>query len=95
MLQERLVTKNVGTGKTVTVSNLSLSVQMRATILWSDSSEATADITTKFITASGITASNKVYNANTTATLNVSSAALTNGASADNDNKYYTGDTLP
>ena len=56
--------------------------------------DGSIDIAKKAITATGITADDKVYNGNTTATLNTDSAVITNGASADDDNKYYTGDVL-
>ena len=59
-----------------------------------DASGATADITAKAITASGITASNKVYDSGLVAVLNTGSAALTNGATGDGDNKYYSSDTV-
>ena len=47
----------------------------------------------KTITTSGLAASNKVYNGSTAASL-TGTAVLTNGATADNDNQYYTGDTV-
>ncbi len=56
-----------------------------------------ATIAAKGITASGITASNKVYDAGTTATLNTAAAMLTGeavGAGNAADNKFYTGDTV-
>ena len=43
----------------------------------------TANITAKALTVSGVTASNKVYDGNTTATLNVSSAALVGVVAGD------------
>src|SRR5204862_149397 len=43
----------------------------------------TADITGKALTVSGITASNKLYDGNTTATLNTTSAALVGIVSGD------------
>src|SRR6266852_918644 len=65
----------VGTAKTVTVSGLSLSGADAANYTLSQPS-ASADITAKALTVLGITASNKVYDGSTTATLNVGSAAL-------------------
>ncbi len=48
----------------------------------------------KAITATGITAASRVYDATTAATIDASGAALTNGAAAADDNKYYTGDAV-
>src|SRR5204863_431034 len=65
----------VGTGKTVTVSGLSISGADASNYSLTQPS-TTANITPKALTVTGITASNKVYDGNTTATLNVASAAL-------------------
>ncbi|MEJ2201106.1 MAG: MBG domain-containing protein, partial [Desulfuromonadaceae bacterium] len=86
--------KNVGIGKAVTVSGLTLTGADAGNYTVSDASGATANITAKAITASGITAANKVYDATVTATLNTGSATLTGGAAADDDDRYYTGDTV-
>ena len=86
--------KNVGTGKAVTVSGLSLGGADASNYTLTDASGATADITAKAITSSGITANNKVYDSGLAAALNTGSAALTNGATGDGDNKYYTSDTV-
>ena len=86
--------KNVDNNKAVTVSGLALSGEDAGNYTVTDNSGATATITAKAITSTGITASNKVYNANTVATLNTGTAVLTGGAVADDDNKYYTGDTV-
>lgn len=64
--------KNVGTGKTVTISGWTLSgndVGNYNLVSSSISTTTTADITAAEITVNGITAENKVYNGNTTATL--------------------------
>jgi hypothetical protein len=75
-------TKNVGVGKTVTVSGL--------TIVGGDIGKysltqptTTADITAKGLTVTGITASHKAYNGNTTATLNTSGGALVGVVAGD------------
>src|SRR5207249_1300994 len=72
----------VGTAKTVTVSGLSLSGADAANYTLSQPS-ASADITAKALTVAGITANNKVYDGNTTATLNLGSAALVGVVSGD------------
>ena len=61
--------KNVGTGKTVTATGYSLSGAGAANYSVSQPSGITANITTASLSISGVTASNKVYNGNTTATL--------------------------
>jgi trimeric autotransporter adhesin len=76
--------KNVGTGKAVTVSGISISGGASANYtLSSTMATTTADITAKSLTVSGITASNKIYDGNTTATLNTGSAALVGAVSGD------------
>lgn len=87
--------KNVSSGKTVTVSGVTVNDGNSGnnyTVAYADNTNST--ITAKAITASGITADNKVYDATTTAVINTGSAALTNGASSDLDNRYYTSDTV-
>jgi filamentous hemagglutinin family protein len=59
-----------------------------------DASSATAKITPKAVTATGITASDKVYNQSDVAALTLSGAVLASGAATANDNKVYTGDTV-
>ncbi|MGB9106213.1 MAG: YDG domain-containing protein, partial [Terriglobales bacterium] len=86
--------KNAGTAKAVTVTGLALTGTDAGNYSVSDASGATANITQKPITATAITASNKVYNANTVATLALGSAAITGGAATDTDNKFYNGDTV-
>ena len=74
--------KNAGTGKTVTVSGLSLSgadagnYTLAVTTL-------TANITPKGLTVAGITAANKTYDGTTSATINTASAALNGRLPAD------------
>jgi len=67
--------KNVGTGKTVTLAN-TFSGADRDNYAITDQGTTTADITAKALTISGVTASNKVYDATTAANLNTASAAL-------------------
>jgi hypothetical protein len=73
---------NIGTGKTVTVSGLSLTgadsgnYSLTPLVL-------TADITTGLLTVAGIEAQNKVYDGTTNATLIVSNAVLVGVVSGD------------
>ena len=91
-------TKNAGAGKTVTVDTVTLSDGanggLASNYSLASGQTTTADITAKPITVSGITASNKVYDSGLVAVLNTGSATLTNGATGDGDNKYYTSDTV-
>ena len=68
--------KNVGTNKTVTVSGLTLGGPDAGKYTLTQPT-ATANITPLALTVSGITASNKVYDTTTVATLNTTSAVLT------------------
>ncbi len=69
--------KNVGTGKTVTVSGLSLSgTDAGNYTLASSSTSTSANITAAPLTITGVTATNKVYDGSTVDTLNTGSAAL-------------------
>ena len=72
-------TKNVGTGKTVNITGLSLGGADASNYnLVSPIASTTADITKANISAiTGITANNKVYNGNDGATLNTSVAGFT------------------
>ena len=78
--------KNVGTGKTVTISDLTLggtdagNYELAAS---GQQTEATANITAAEITVTGITAENKVYNGNTTATLVCTNATFTDKVDGD------------
>ena len=69
-------TKDVGIGKTVTVNSITLSDGTNGGLAANYSLAAgqttTADITAKPITVTGITASNKVYDGQTVATIDVS-----------------------
>ena len=79
--------KNVGTGKTVTFGSLTLGGTDAGNYVLAatgNQSSATADITAKEITVSGITASNKVYDGNDTATVDTSAATFTGMITGDN-----------
>src|SRR5207302_1456439 len=82
-------TKTVATGKTVTVAGLALAgadsgnytvTQPTTTADITDKTltgrGTTADITAKVLTVTGITASNKIYDATTSATVDVAAATL-------------------
>ena len=85
--------KNVGTGKTVTVNSITLAdgTGLAANYSISPGQTTTADVTAKSLTVSGITASNKTYDATTTATLNTGSVTYTGLVSGDVFNGTYTG----
>src|SRR6185369_5808855 len=65
----------VGTSKTVTVSGVTIGGADSGNYSLSQPT-TTADITGKSLTVSGVTASNKVYDRTTAATIDTSSAAL-------------------
>jgi hypothetical protein len=68
--------KNVGTGKTVTIAALTLASTAGSTNYSLTQPTATASITAKTLTVSGVTAANKTYDGTLSASLNTSSAAL-------------------
>jgi hypothetical protein len=69
--------KNVGASKTVSILGLTISgADSGNYILTATSATAIADITPKFLTFTGVTANNKVYDATTNAAVNISGAAL-------------------
>ena len=68
-------TKNVGTAKPVTITGLALAGTNAANYTLTQPT-ATADITPKSLTVSGVTAADKVFDATTAATLNVTGATL-------------------
>ncbi|WP_172600368.1 YDG domain-containing protein [Sulfurivermis fontis] len=70
--------KNVGTGKSVTVSGTTLSGADAGNYTVTDPTGLTADITPKALTAS-YTASNKVYDGTTAATVNATSGDIVTG----------------
>ena len=73
--------KSVGTGKTVTVAGLSIS-GLSASNYTLTQPTTTADITAKNLTITGVTATNKLYDRTTTATLS-GTAALNGIVSGD------------
>jgi trimeric autotransporter adhesin len=74
--------RNVGTGKTVTISGFTLSGTDAGNYTLTQPI-TTANITALGLTISGVTASNKVYDGTTSATLNTSGAALSGVISGD------------
>jgi hypothetical protein len=76
--------KNIGTGKVVTVFGITISgTDSGNYVLTNSTAVTTANITLAPLTVSGITASNKVYDAKTTATLNLVAAKLAGVAAGD------------
>src|SRR6266508_2542802 len=74
--------KNVGMGKAVTAS-VGLTGAAAGNYALSSTSTTTADITARTLTASGVTANDKIYDGTTAASLNTSGAALVNKVSGD------------
>ncbi|MCX6953641.1 MAG: YDG domain-containing protein, partial [Verrucomicrobia bacterium] len=74
--------KTVATGKTVTTAGFTISGADSANYTLTQPT-ATADITAAGLTVTGVTASDKTYDGNTTATLNTGSAALSGIISGD------------
>lgn len=80
--------KNVGTGKTVTISGITLEGDDAGNYLLDTENQtpiiSTADIAAKTVTVtSGITASNKTYDGRTSATLSGSSAVISGKVTSD------------
>ena len=75
--------KNVGTGKGVTGSGFAISGTDAGNYTLTQPAYMTADITAASLTVTGVTASNKTYDASTLASLNVGSAALSGVIGAD------------
>ena len=77
--------ENVGTNKTVTITNITLGGVDRNNYTVAENSQNTASaaITAKEVTVSGITAADKVYDGNTTATLDCSNATITGKVGED------------
>ncbi len=74
--------KNAGTGKTVTISGLTLSGADAGKYILTEAT-TTADIAAATLTVSGITASNKVYDGTTGTTLDTSAATLSGVVGGD------------
>ena len=89
----QFASKDVGTGKTVTISTLVLAGASAGnyTIESSSQSTTTANITKAPLTITGITASNKTYDGSTTATVNGTGAIIDGLISGDDLTCTYTG----
>ncbi len=74
--------KGVGTNKTVTISGLTLDGAGKANYTLAQPA-ATANITAKGLTVAGVTANDKVYDGNTTATLDTTGASLVGTVGGD------------
>ena len=79
-------TKDVGTGINVTVSGLALSGADAGNYILSAPSTLTGDITAAVLSVSGITASDKMYDGTTDATIDTSGATLTGVVSGEDVN---------
>jgi hypothetical protein len=75
--------KDVGTGKTVTAAGFTITGADAPKYMLSQPTGLTANVTAKNVTVSGVTASDKIYDATTTATLNTGSASLVGVAGGD------------
>jgi len=75
--------KNVGTGKTMSATGISISGTDAGNYTFNTTASSTVDITTKALTIIGTTASNKVYDGSTTATLDTTAAVLSGKVSGD------------
>ena len=87
--------KNVANAKTVTVNSITLSDGdsggLASNYSISTGQTTTANITAKALTIAGITASNKTYNGNTTATIDASAATFTGLVDGDDVTVSATG----
>ena len=84
---------SVATGATVTVTGLTLSGAHAGNYHLPSPITTTANITTKELTVAGITANNKTYNGNTTASLIIGTPTLNGAVSGDNLTLSTTGAT--
>ncbi|MCC6141929.1 MAG: filamentous hemagglutinin N-terminal domain-containing protein, partial [Nitrospira sp.] len=75
--------KNVGTGKTVAVSGLTISGGDSGNYSLGSTASTTATITTKAATVSGLTAANKVYDGTTSATVSHSGVSFSGVVAGD------------
>ncbi len=76
-------TKAVGTGRTVTLSGATYGGADAGNYTFTDQASATADITAKAVTVSGLTAANKVYDGNTSTTVNHSGVSFSGLVTGD------------
>src|SRR5258707_1617151 len=89
--------KDVGNGNAVTVTGITIRGAQAGNYTVSQPSGLTANITPKALSVSGLSASNKTYDATTTVTLTGTAAlpaAEAAGAGTTADGKPYTGDTV-
>ena len=82
--------KNIGTGKTVTISSAYSGDDIGNYVI-TDQSSTTANITARSLTVSGLTASNKAYDASTTATISKTGAVYAGLVSGDDFTLTATG----
>ena len=82
--------KNVGSGKTVTITSSYTGADV-SNYSVTDQSSTTANITAKALTVSGITSSSKTYDATTSASLNTGSVSYGGLVSGDNLTGTYSG----
>jgi len=75
--------KNIGTNKTITVEDYEINGTDKDNYSLTQPSGLTADITTKTLTITGVTVSNKVYDGNTDATIDNTNAVLSGVESGD------------
>src|SRR5205814_6627968 len=89
--------KDVANGIGVTVTGTSLTGAQSGNYTLTQQTGLTANITPKALSVSGLSASNKTYDATTTATLTGTAALQTAeapGAGTTSDGKPFTGDTV-
>ncbi len=84
--------KNVGSGKTVIISGLTLSGPHAGKYFLTQPT-AIANITPKYLTISGVVANNKVYDGTTNTTLNTGGAVLNGKVGSDIVSPVFTGAT--
>jgi hypothetical protein len=77
--------KNVGTAKPVAITSLALDGADAGNYTVTTSAAPTADITPRALTAGGISATSKVYDGSTAATLDTSAGRLTSGVQGADD----------
>jgi len=82
--------KNVGTGKTVTITPSYSGADVRNYSI-TNHADVTANITTKSLSVSGVTASDKTYDGSVTATMNSSSAVYSGFVNGDDFAASYSG----
>src|ERR1019366_5279345 len=79
-----IANKNVGVGKSVTVNGVALNGAGAGNYTVSDASGATATITPRPITSTGITGVDRTYDGTTAVAVNTSAATLSNTVAGDN-----------